>query len=155
MFACGRKTFDAGACAGSGRGEGLRLVRVTTGLVKMDCKEAKSSERMSLGDLPNGLEDLHDYLSRMIEIRRTIAETDRAGGTEEMDLSRLLDLESECLIRVADTAAGSIEGVMHKLAIWALIAEDHDDGESAENAVVRSALVDLRRLVGVPFGASD
>jgi hypothetical protein len=39
-----------------------------------------------------------------------------------------------------------LPAIIGKLAIWELASEDHDDGATLENAVVRSVLADLRRL---------
>ena len=98
-----------------------------------------------VGSIPEGLPDLHGFLTRMVDLRREQAEV--AEEAEEI-VSSLLDLELDVLRRAAAAPAPTLQAVIHKLAIWDLVAEDQDEGHAAENAVVRSVLLDLRRLDG-------
>lgn len=84
-------------------------------------------------------------MTRMVEVRRALAEVDGGADVDE-ELSRLIDLEIDLLRRTADAPAESLSGVIRKLAIWRLVAEDHDEGQSVENALVRSVIADLDRL---------
>jgi hypothetical protein len=99
-----------------------------------------------LDAVPYELEHLHEYMTQMIEARRALAEVEE--GAVEEELALLIDLELDVLRRAADAPAPSLRAVIRKLTIWRLAAEDHDEGQSVENAVVRSVLVDLHRLDG-------
>ena len=94
--------------------------------------------------VPNELDDLLGFMARTIEARR--AQAERVSVDEEV--YELLDVELDILRKAADVRAESIEAVIGKLAIWELVAEDHDDCQAVENAVIRSVLGDLRRLEG-------
>ena len=98
---------------------------------------------------PHGLDDLLHFMKRMVEVRRALA--DLEGGEElDTELSRLIDLEIDLLRKTADAPATSLSQVLRKLAIWCLAAEDHDEGQTVENALVRSVIADLHRLDGRP-----
>lgn len=81
----------------------------------------------------------------MVEVRRALAEVEGSADLDE-ELSRLIDLEIDLLRKTADAPAASLSAVIRKLAIWRLVAEDHDEGQSIENALVRSVIADLDRL---------
>ncbi len=105
-----------------------------------------------LDGVPNGLCDLKGYLGMVVDLRRTLAEDAEAARRDGVDaepaIDTLLDLEFDILRRAAHVPAGNLEGIIEKLTIWDTVSEDHDEGDSLENAVVRSVILDLRRLGG-------
>ena len=102
-----------------------------------------------LDAIPHDLDDLLHFMRRMVEVRRELADLECAEDIEA-ELSRLIDLEVDLLRRTAEAPATSVSGALRKLAIWCLAAEDHDEGQAVENALVRSVIADLHRLDGCP-----
>lgn len=125
-----------------GGGKGLREWLFVTNPLSDNLSEWVQE---GIGALPEDLPDLHGLLLRVVALRREQAEI--AEQAEEL-VSTLPDLELDVLRKAAEVPAETVQAVIHKLAIWDLVAEDHDEGHGLENAVVRSVLLDLRRLDG-------
>jgi hypothetical protein len=102
-----------------------------------------------LDGVPNGLEDLRRYLAAVIE--RLAEEAEEQGDRTTAILARaqvdtLLDIETALLRRAAEVPATSLAAVLEKLAVWSLVAEQDDEGDTLGNALIRSVMLDLRRL---------
>lgn len=123
---------------------------------KVDVQGLAGLVQAGLETVPSGLDELQEYMVRMVEVRKALAEVeDDTDSVVEEEVSLLIDLELDVLRRVAEAPAPSLRTVIRKLAIWGLAAEDNDEAQTVENAVVRSVLVDLRRLErGVPHSPS-
>ena len=106
-------------------------------------KDARAGRVREGYDAGSGdLDDLVRTMQRTVEIRRSQAEL----VVMEEDVSALIEVEIDILRRAADIRAENLSAVIGKLTIWELAAENDDEGGSMENAVVRSVLLDLRRL---------
>jgi hypothetical protein len=102
-----------------------------------------------LDGVPNGLGDLRSYLASIVEALGDEAEEQGDRTTALMSGARvdtLLDIEAAILRRAAEVPATSVDAVLAKLAVWDLVAEQDDAADTLENALVRSAIGDLRRL---------
>jgi hypothetical protein len=110
-----------------------------------------------LDGVPNGLGDLRHYLAAVIE--RRAEEAEEQGDRTTAMLARaqvdtLLDIEAAILRRAAAVPATSLAAVLEKLAVWSLVAEQDDEADTLGNALVRSAILDLRRLATAEVGAA-
>ena len=106
--------------------------------------------RWGVDSVPNGLADLRQYL---VGVHRMLAEkAEEHESSPELMLTAgaevevLLDLEQAIVRKAGEVPASSVPAVLEKLAIWELFAQGDNEESALGNALVQSAISDLRRL---------